>query len=196
MNELIATCSNGETEVVEVADAMTAGVAAREGAELGASTLDKEGQAGANLEAPLAAALINVGRTDIRAGLVRIGIMTVAQFLDSTVGIDDGTSVTAVGINNLMREAGERILAVGTLKQIREFCKPKLPEKDPMTEAAGKANKRVSTGMALRARGGRGRGKGEKPKATGNIIEGCEMAGAEGKVSDFVFKNDEFLYLK
>lgn len=172
---------------------MTAGIAAREGtwpsagvraedpSELGASTLDKDGQAGVNLEAPLAAALIHVGRTDIRAGLVRIGIMTVAEFLDSTVGIEDGASVISVGINKQMRAAGERILAEETLRQIREFCKPKQPEKDPMTEAAGKANKRgVSPKVTASRARGRGRGKGEK-KSTGNIIDGCEMKGAEGK---------------
>ena len=39
-NELIATCSNGETEVVEVADALIAGISAREGTELGAMLED------------------------------------------------------------------------------------------------------------------------------------------------------------
>ena len=51
INELIATCSSGETEPVEVADVLEAGLEALKGRDLGAATVTSDGRsAGVNVE--------------------------------------------------------------------------------------------------------------------------------------------------
>ena len=150
INELIATCSSGETEPVEVADVLEAGLEARKGRDLGAATVTSDGRsAGVNVEAALASALIVVNRLDIRASLVRIGItvsrtfasvlprwaalltatprcasQSVALFMAATEGLESGNSIISLEINKKMRAAGERVLAEGTLTALRDFCTP------------------------------------------------------------------------
>jgi hypothetical protein len=176
-NELIATCSNGETEVVEVADALAAGITAREGVELGAATHDADGQPGVNLEAPLAAALILVDRTDIRPPLMRIGITTVAAFLQATDSIDVGSSIISVELNQKMRAAGERILAEDTLKRIRACC---VKQADPpgLSESKTDGANKPRRGRAVRGKTGQGtQGK----KKISNEMDGCKLKGTHGR---------------